>query len=170
MWVFPWYEETIFCIELPSPPFYTKNPSSLSSSLSYIPNPNYTSRSEYIKWKYYKKKKITYFAHRNTGKVCQLHDITFLQYIVACQAHPALVKYHLVHDFKRKKRPISIALPGTGALQIKITFSIHIELQDALCPSGAFKTSNSFRLKSWSISKIHPVWPVFLNFKWFVIR
>ena len=25
---------------------------------------------------------------------------------------------------------------------------IHIEFQDALCPSGAFKTSNFFRLKS----------------------
>ncbi len=47
-----------------------------------------------------------------------------------------------------KKRPISVALPGAGAFQIKITFLIHIELQDALCPSGAFKTSNFFRLKS----------------------
>ena len=46
----------------------------------------------------------------------------------------------------KKKRPISFALPGAGA------FQIHIELQDALCPSGTFETSNFFRLKSWSIS------------------
>ena len=46
----------------------------------------------------------------------------------------------------KKKRPISIALPGAWAF--------HIELQDALCPSGAFKTSKFFRLKSWTISLI----------------
>ncbi len=30
---------------------------------------------------------------------------------------------HVVHDFKRRKWPVSIALPGAGAFQIKITFS-----------------------------------------------
>ncbi len=55
---------------------------------------------------------------------------------------------HLVHNFKRRKWPIWSALLGAGAFGSYI----HIELQSTLCPSGAFKTSKFFRLKSWAIS------------------
>ncbi len=53
--------------------------------------------------------------------------------------------WHLVHDFKRIKWPMSIALPGAGAFQINITFSITL----SLASSTSF-TSTVSPWESWA--------------------